>query len=166
MRYYLDTEFIERGHEHPIELISIGLVAQDGREYYAVAADGWATDHASDWVKLNVIPHLGAGTPVARAEIAAQIRLFVNGPGVGDVEKPEFYGYYADYDWVLFAQLFGRMIDLPKGWPMFCRDVIQMRHDLGKPEMPKQVGTEHNALADARHIKTMHEFLLKLRDQQ
>lgn len=31
MRYFYDTEFIEDGHT--IELISIGVVAEDGREY-------------------------------------------------------------------------------------------------------------------------------------
>ena len=34
MRYYLDTEFIEDGKT--IDLISIGLVSEDGREYYAI----------------------------------------------------------------------------------------------------------------------------------
>jgi hypothetical protein len=33
MRYWLDTEFIEDGHT--IDLISIGIVAEDGRELYA-----------------------------------------------------------------------------------------------------------------------------------
>ena len=39
--------------------------------------------------------------------------------------KPEFYAYYADYDWVVFAQLFGSMINLPKGFPMYCKDLKQ-----------------------------------------
>lgn len=38
---------------------------------------------------------------------------------------PEFYAYYADYDWVVFCWLFGRMIDLPKGFPMYCKDLKQ-----------------------------------------
>ncbi len=40
-------------------------------------------------------------------------------------KNPEFYAYYADYDWVLFCSLFGRMMDLPKGFPMYCRDLKQ-----------------------------------------
>ncbi|WP_428743140.1 hypothetical protein [Tenacibaculum sp.] len=40
--------------------------------------------------------------------------------------KPEFYAYYADYDWVLFCWLFGRMVDLPNGFPMYCKDLKQM----------------------------------------
>lgn len=32
----------------------------------------------------------------------------------------------ADYDWVVLCQLYGTMMDLPKGWPMYCRDVKQL----------------------------------------
>jgi hypothetical protein len=39
--------------------------------------------------------------------------------------KPEFYAYYADYDWVVFCQLFGKMNDLPKGFPQYCKDLKQ-----------------------------------------
>ena len=33
MKYFYDTEFLEDGHT--FDLISIGIVAEDGREYYA-----------------------------------------------------------------------------------------------------------------------------------
>lgn len=46
-----------------------------------------------------------------------------------DKKEPEFYAYYADYDWVVFCWLFGRMIDLPKGFPMFAFDLQQYKHD-------------------------------------
>jgi hypothetical protein len=38
----------------------------------------------------------------------------------------EFYGYYADYDWVGFCWLFGKMNDLPKNFPMYCKDLKQI----------------------------------------
>jgi hypothetical protein len=74
--------------------------------------------------------------------------------------KPEFWAYYADYDWVVFCQLFGSMIDLPQGFPMYCRDIkqkadeveeyLQREHDANfRLRLPKQMG-EHNALADAQ----------------
>ena len=34
MKYFIDTEFIESGPLNPIQLISIGVVAEDGREFY------------------------------------------------------------------------------------------------------------------------------------
>lgn len=158
MRIYFDTEFIERGHEHPIELISIGLVREDDKKLYAVLADGWNADHASEWVRENVFPNLGSREPrVTRANLAQMIRVFAG-------DSPEFWAYYADYDWVIFCQLFGAMIDLPEGWPMFCRDIKQMCVDLGNPAMPKyDRGVEHNALDDAIETKLRHEFLLKLK---
>lgn len=153
MRFYLDTEFIERGHEHPIELISLGIVSEDGREFYGVASDGWDESHASDWVKANVLPHLGPGKRLPRSAMAAQLVAFCG-------EKPELWGYYADYDWVVLCQLFGAMVDLPKGWPKFCRDVIQLCKAMGNPPLPRQESGAHNALADARHVRVMHQFLL------
>jgi len=41
-------------------------------------------------------------------------------------EDVQFYAYYADYDWVVFCWLFGRMIDLPTGFPMYCNDLKQL----------------------------------------
>ena len=41
------------------------------------------------------------------------------------LSPPTFYAYYADYDWVVFCKIFGRMIDLPKHFPMYCRDLKQ-----------------------------------------
>ncbi|HSY22339.1 MAG TPA: DUF5131 family protein [Polyangiaceae bacterium] len=62
MRYYLDTEFCETGYAR-IDLISLALVSEDGREFYAVASDGWDEDAVrampDDWLAANVLPHLG-----------------------------------------------------------------------------------------------------------
>lgn len=58
MKYFLDTEFIEQGHGNPIQLVSIGVVAEDGREYYAINS-GFDPDSANEWVRQNVLPSLG-----------------------------------------------------------------------------------------------------------
>jgi hypothetical protein len=160
MRIFYDTEFNELGPEFPIELISIGMVADDGREYYAVAADGWRLDHCSDWVRENVLPYLG-GPWKSRASIRREVQEFVLYQG-GTV-KPELWAYFADYDHVLLSLLFGRMIDLPKGFPKYTRDIKQLMDHYGieKSEMPKQEGQDHNALADARHNKVMLDFIEK-----
>ena len=157
MRYFIDTEFIERGYEK-VELISIAIVADDGREYYAVAEDGWDPEHADPWVQENVLPYVEGAPRRTRMQILQDIVTFV----FADPGPHEFWGYYADYDWVLFCQLFGRMIDLPKGLPRFCRDVKQLCVDLGNPPLPKQPDDQHHALADARHIRTMFHFLKSL----
>lgn len=138
MKIWFDTEFIEDGRT--IDLISIGMVSEDGREYYAEVVE---CDHsrADPWVKDNVLVHL-TGETKTKAEIAQDIVAFAG-------EKPEVWAYYADYDWVALCQLFGRMIDLPKGWPMYCRDLKQLA-DMTRRKLPNQESCEHHALADAR----------------
>jgi len=160
MRYWLDTEFIEDGRT--IDLLSIGIVAEDGREFYAENTEA-DLGEANDWVREHVLPQLGRpaltshfGGRVSRAELRLDVEEFCNPSRYG---KPEFWGYYADYDWVVFCQLFGTMVDLPKGWPMYCRDLKQWTDELGNPALPEQGKGEHHALADARWNRQAWEFL-------
>jgi hypothetical protein len=153
MRIWFDTEFYEDGRT--IELISIGMVREDGATYYAEVPDCYEISGRDPWLVENVRPHLGwADAPrVSRAEIAQDLLAFAG-------DAPEFWAYYADYDWVALCQLYGRMIDLPKGWPMFCRDLKQLCVDLGNPKLPSQEDGEHNALADAFWNRSAHSFLI------
>lgn len=150
MKIWFDTEFVEDGNT--IDLISIGMVREDGKTFYAECQE-CDLDRADQWVKDNVIVHLQRGSArQPRSKIARDIIEFA-GP------NPEFWAYYADYDWVALCQLFGRMIDLPAGWPMYCRDVKQVCDALGNPKLPEQADTEHHALADAVWTKQAWEFL-------
>lgn len=170
MRYWFDTEFIEDGLT--IELISIGIVAEDGREYYAEVA-GVDYRRADSWVYANVVAHLWSQHPgtrdhniwvpggvtggwLTRKEIARSIAVFCEPSMHG---KPEFWAYYADYDWVAMCQLYGRMLDLPPGWPKYCRDIKQWAHMLGNPQLPTQGKGEHHALADARWNRSAWQYL-------
>ena len=161
--YFFDTEFIEDGKT--IDLISIGIVCEDGRELYLCNSECefW---RASEWVWENVLSTLVKKSHTnlesrfidpelwhVKAAIKAAILDFCKDT------KPKFWAYYADYDWVVFCQLFGTMMDLPDGFPMYCRDIKQYCDDLGNPDLPKQGKGEHNALADARWNKTAYEFL-------
>jgi hypothetical protein len=212
MKYFIDTEFIECFHKHFlgkkrhfIDLISIGIVAEDGREYYAVSNEYRYKD-ADEWVRKNVISPLYIDTVhgdhrnrcdvtnfqnlfgKSNKQIAKEITEFVyadifkNFKGAEkefhlrtkeygwETDKPiEFYGYYADYDWVLFCSLFGRMIDLPRGFPMYCRDLKQELDKISDihfvagriqnhAKYPKQEN-EHNALADAKWNLELYNFL-------
>lgn len=165
MRFFLDTEFIESGRLDPIQLVSIALVSDHGNEFYAVSSE-FDPLAANDFVRENVFPHLGiAGIPVR--EIHQKILDFIEEEALhtndGTKSKydsgPEFWGYYADYDWVVFCQIFGSMTNLPNGWPMWCRDLKQLCDYLGDPELPKQISTEHNALNDARWNRKIFDFL-------
>lgn len=156
MQFFLDTEFIERGPKYPVTLISIGVVDERGGKFYAVSSD-FREEDCSDWVKANVLPHLGDTPRLPLADIAILVREWVDVQCEG--AKPEFWGYYADYDWVVTAQMFGTMLDLPKGWPMYCRDLKQLCDSKGNPKLPEQSSTEHNALADAEWNRDAYLFL-------
>ncbi|GAA0918614.1 hypothetical protein [Nonomuraea longicatena] len=174
MRIFYDTEFLDTGAT--IELISIGLVADDGREYYAVNVDApWQKIAKHDWLMENVVQHLPlvdgirrgplGGLPQFRIDranvtvkpqwvIANEVREFIL-----STPEPELWAYYAAYDHVVLAQLWGPMVNLPTGVPMFTCDLKQEHVRLGRPPLPSQDGGEHHALADARHNRTMAALL-------
>ncbi len=123
----------------------------------------------------EILEFINAGTKIAAP---FDNNTFEAGSGI-KYTKPEFYAYYADYDWVVFCWLFGRMIDLPKGFPMYCNDLKQeldkqypnktyqvidetlTRNIKDHPKYPKQ-SNEHNALADAKWNKELYNFLNNL----
>jgi hypothetical protein len=204
---------------HSIQLISIGIVAEDGREIYLISNE-YNPNDADDWVKENVLlpifnelkltdstydvlneklevinsfnkkhfSFLLSKYGKSNKEIAYAINHFVkldklmpNLYSQYKGEKPEFYAYYADYDWVVFCSLFGRMVDLPSGFPMYCKDLKQMldekvfayddkytndndsfeskmksiKNKYGYPEQDN----EHNALEDAKWNMKLFDFL-------
>ncbi len=150
MRVFFDTEFIEDGKT--IDLISIGLVCDDGRHLYAVSSE-FDAEKADDWVQRNVLAHIPEDqVRYPRKHIASLIENFLFG------DEPEFWAYFADYDWVVLCQLYGRMIDLPKGWPKYCRDLKQLSDETGI-KLPEQKGVEHHALADAEWVAQAYTFL-------
>jgi hypothetical protein len=250
MKYFLDTEFLEGtqkkwfGETKPtIDLISIGIVAEDGREYYAISKDfnlkeAWnrydlVKDGFRDmgltpnykkvyWLRDNVLKPIWIELSLKKdskytkeeimyiwdkltnseryfrmklllqlfgktdKQIAKEIKEFVgteetigNWNEVKDKMNTQFYGYYSDYDWVVFCWLFGKMIDLPKGFPMYCIDLKQEsdriynlekekyiknggRNFINKMsnhlDYPKQTN-EHNALSDAHFNYNLYKFL-------
>ena len=267
MKYFIDTEFLEGtqkilfGKLKPtIDLISIGIVDENNREFYAISKEfnlkeAWnrhdvktMTNLRGDsdtnkmkvyWIRENVLypifwhlyqkyypakseelyGNLGnfigwkerKGTGMkefkklldvygkTNKEIAEEVFQFCTNDSLpiktseyynAQHENIEFYGYYCDYDWVVFCWLFGRMIDLPKGFPMYCIDLKQtldekaikyVADNLKGPivssnycpdyclekvkelsSYPKQTN-EHDALADAKWNKQLYEFLNTLK---
>ena len=170
MKYFYDTEFIENGKT--IDLISIGIVCSDGREYYAISTE-FNAKKASQWVKDNVLSQLppknwtDQTSPRLRNEAIAHYRTRHKIKReildfIGD-DVPEFWAYYADYDHVALCQLFGTMMNLPKNWPMYTKDIKQLCDDLGNPNLPGQVGG-HNALDDAKWNKIAYDYLIGIKN--
>ncbi|WP_028849041.1 polyadenylate-specific 3'-exoribonuclease AS [Thermocrispum municipale] len=147
MRFFYDTEFIEDGVT--IDLVSIGVVDERGREFYAVSTQFDPT-RAGPWVRENVLPKLPPPNHEAwrsREQIKADLLAFIGTPRDG----VQLWAWYAAYDHVALAQLWGAMPQLPRVLPRFTRDLRQRWEDLGKPDLPAPPENAHDALADARH---------------
>lgn len=161
MKYFYDTEFLEDGKT--IDLISIGITAEDGREYYAVCQD-MPVDRIRKhkWLMSNVMPHLPFSAEwKPREQIRAEVNEFLLA-----VDEPELWAWFGAYDHVVLAQLFGTMLELPPGIPMYTNDVRSLVDWTGINRLPNQTGAEHDALADARHVKAMYEHIIETAGRQ
>lgn len=166
-----------------VQLISIGAVREDGAEFYAENANfNWVHVPADHWLQDNVRPHLwnhpgeplwmsthgqavgvkgGFYTPQDMAEKFFEFAT-PDPKSLGIRTRPEFWGYFCDYDWVAICGLYGRMIDLPPEFPMYCLDLKQEMHRLGgvkRSDLPAQSEPAHHALADARWIRDAYNAL-------
>jgi len=146
--------------ENVLKQIWMDLFEQHGK--YTKSDASYAWDEMKDNEKYVYLKMLLLKYGKTNKEIAEEIINFVE----LDKSKPEFYGYYADYDWVVFCWLFGKMIDLPKGFPMYCRDLKQIADEIwektGKNTKFESPKNEHNALSDAKWNKELHKFLTNL----
>lgn len=219
MKFFLDTEFhefqkdsrilgIRTASVDTIELISVGIIAENGESFYEICNEfdvesAWS----NDWLRDNVIHKIFLDLLVMENElnliqtntdefnirnlsyllrehgstklsIACGIKEFVyknskidnpelieNWEEIKHLYPVEFYGYYADYDWVVICWLFGRMIDMPKGFPFYCKDLKQMldESNLGNNWLQDncpQSEDEHNALADAKWNLLLYNALI------
>jgi len=162
-RVFYDMEFLEDGRT--IRLISIGMVDEDGRTYYAVVNDEELMQDAMlhPWLPDNVMVHLpgyldtrsgrmwrwdrahrDASAVKSRAQVAADVLTFLTEPG----EAVELWAWFGAYDHVALAQLFGPMVAMPPVIPQFTHELRQRWEECGQPELPVQ-HSRHNALTDA-----------------
>jgi hypothetical protein len=170
MRVAHDWEFLEDGRT--IEPISVGMVAEDGRELYLVFEEIDAEPLkkricANKWLLENVIAHLPLRSKPSKLLVDGSAwsfqldwksnfimprRMIRNAVREFLAATPdlELWGDYAAYDHVALAQLFGTMMDLPSYVPMWTHDLQQQVQNLTVPELGDFVA--HNALDDARVV--------------
>lgn len=164
-RYFYDCEFIEDGRT--IELVSIGVVDEHGREFYAISTEFDPT-LALPWVRRNVLDRLPSpGHPAwrSRERIRDDLYAFLVEPlrreesaaASGEPSERgrrtyeiELWAWYGAYDHVVLAQLWGRMPNLPREIPRFTKDLRQLWDERGRPPLPPSTH-RHDALVDARH---------------
>lgn len=180
-KYFYDTEFLDNGRT--IRLISIGIVAEDGREYYAINSEApWHEIAVGTSLERNVLLSLPGEVTREYSTYFGELtgrytfELEENHPNVKPLweiginvrnflergsSKPELWAYYSPYTHVCLSKLWGSMSNLPSGFPMWTNDIMCIAQWLGLrlEDLPQQEEELHNALADARHVKKMHEFL-------
>jgi hypothetical protein len=151
-RYFYDCEFIEDGRT--IDLVSIGVVDERGREFYAISTE-FDERAAVAWVRRNVLDRLPSpGDPAwrSRERIREELLEFLVEPLRAEPGlEMELWAWYAAYDHVVLAQLWGRMPELPRAIPRFTKDLRQLWDDRGRPPLPEAAAQRHDALVDARH---------------
>ncbi|MBP6456649.1 MAG: 3'-5' exoribonuclease [Chitinophagaceae bacterium] len=161
---FLDTEFTGL-HQHTT-LISIGLAAESGEEFYAELTD-FDTNQLSPWLMDNVIDKLLFTENNQPLTSQTEIHIKGNKKEVAtalqnwfaqfDEPKIQIWGDVPHWDWVLFCDLFGGAFSIPPNIHYICMDLATYIQAKGLDiEMSRfeyvglTVDSQHNALADAK----------------
>lgn len=178
MKIFFDTEFT--GLHKDTTLISIGLISEDSRTFYAELSD-YEWSQCDDWIKDNVIenlhrrklnkylPNYHYGDQGAiRVSLENWFKQFPTVELVSDV---------CHYDMVLLIDLFGSAFHLPKNVCAACYDINQdiaryynislsEAFDKSREEILYEkykensvLGDKHNALYDAKVIREIYQIV-------
>lgn len=151
MLVFLDTEFTD--FVRP-DLISLALVSEDGREFYAERTDYYTT-RCNEFVRETVQPLLGRvpGAACSRPELTDRVRDWF-----GQLAEPVTVIYDYEWDWPLLAvAMLGRPHSKPPG--DFAKQLYLDSRTITHPVFERaQTNTYtqdwplHHALADARAL--------------
>jgi hypothetical protein len=172
MDIFMDLEFVERGRDLPIQVISIGMIRSDGTEFYRINPECLSNVAKHPWLSVNVAPSLPMSSPapgillwdegheeyqyVARSldELIVDVLEFVRA-----TPDAVIWAYFGHYDHVAFHQLFGSMGEQPAGVPMFTRDIHELALNNPGVELPPALWRVDHAMEDARWAKAAYEAL-------
>lgn len=175
-RIFLDTEFT--GLDQGAQLISIGLVSENGHCFYAELTD-FDASRASAWVRENVLVLLSGSQlqQAATAKPGPEMLLLGNREEVAQALRswltqfstgPGSLHLWADvpaWDWVLFCGLFGGAFGLPESVHYIVRDLATWLEARGlDPDTPReQLGSVHQTQPNLRLAKhhALYDALLE-----
>ncbi len=160
MDFFVNTEYIDL--DRSIDLISLGLVGADGREFYAISTE-FEPAQANEFVRTVVLPLLEPRDHPAwmsRTAMGSALCAFI-----GD-QEPRFWSWAAaPWDWMGMAQLFPLEERVPDRWrytaydvSLFA-DVAGLRLNPVDARLPQPPNDVHHALADARWARDLHAAL-------
>lgn len=153
-KIFMDTEFSELQQNGV--LLSIGMVAEDGREFYAeLHKERIAFVGINDWVRDNVVANFTQeSTFICRYDLGKMIEEFLS-----PYDSVEVWGDCLAYDWVHFTNIWKHAFNVPKKVYYIPFDIATamrikgVNPDVCREEFAGLTGTKHNALHDARVIK-------------
>ena len=151
MLVFLDTEFTKFNHP---DLISLALVAEDGREFYAERTD-YNASSCSEFVRETVLPLLGRvpGAACTNKELTERVRAWFQ-----ELQEPATIIYDYGTDWHLLAvSMLGRPHSKPPG--DFVKQLYLDSRTITHPVFEQALNRvythdwpPHHALADARAL--------------
>lgn len=157
MRIFFDTEFT--GLHQNTTLISIGIVDEDGREFYAEMTD-YDKEQLDPWISENVIANLTGANQVTTPELKMQLTEWLS-----TYDTVEVWSDCLAYDWVLFDAIFGGAFNKPQNVYYIPFDLCTLMKlkdidpDVNREEFAAMSGSKHNSLHDAKVIKACYEKL-------
>lgn len=185
MNIFFDTEFT--GLHKNTTLISIGLIDENGRSFYAEFTD-YDKSQVNDWILENVIEHLISNKPFNKGKVGTSIfgeKTIVVGDKnlirnelliwLSSYEEVQLISDVCHYDMILFIDIFGTAFDIPKNVSPVCYDINQdiakhfgcsdkeafdmSRESIISREEIKVNGDKHNSLYDALVIKAIYNII-------
>ena len=184
MKIFFDTEFT--GLHKNTELISIGLIAENGNTFYGEITN-YDKSQVDDWIQENVINNLKHNGHHIIEETKESYEISMNFEDVSfalnkwlkQFDEVEWVSDVCHYDMVLLIDLLtnhGSALDLPYGKiNSACHDINQdiaeayhiseiLAFDKSREEILKEskieiTGEKHNSLYDAKVIKAIYEHL-------
>lgn len=151
MRAFLDTEFT--GLTSAPRLLSIGVVAENGKELYMELTDGWVEATCSAWVRQHVLPLLGDGEKFTRRNAGRRIASWLS-----SFETPPTLLGDTDWDTTLVAELMDEC-EIPRDTYRLEALVYSGKAQASAFEEARQQyfarlhATPHHALNDARAFR-------------
>lgn len=141
LRVFVDTEFTDFIN---CDLISVGLVTEDGREFYGERSD-FDVASCSEFVRTAVLPQLGRYPDCIFERDALRVALLSWLDQLTYEPQPRVLCFDYGGDWDLLCDL---LDGPPKGW---LATNIASDIDHGRVEyFYRTHGGRHNALGDAR----------------
>lgn len=161
VKVFFDLEFT--GLNQNADILSIGLISDDGKTYYAEISD-YDPHKVSGWVHENVINHFNNSHVITKSELKEELVEWFS-----QFTSVEMWSDVGQYDWVIFCNIFGSALDIPKNINYICFDLATLLKSCNiDPDIYREKfvdtipieGRKHNAIWDAQITKACYEKLM------